>query len=179
MKRDRKATDMHAQTRLRPTLAATIALALLAVTLGCETTPSDRIKANPDVYARFSPDAQQKIRRGDVEIGFTPDMVRLAKGEPDRVLSRREAGGVSETWMYESFVVHRPNDATYHFDRYFTEGPHDYNRDVKTRRAVERFDREAIHRHNYPFDYYEERYVELRVDFRDGKVVALERDDRQ
>ncbi len=83
--------------RLVPTLFAGAALALLA---GC-STPGSRIAGHQAEFDRLPAAAQQQIRAGEVDIGFTPEMVRLALGEPDRVFTRRTEKGDIEVWGYQ------------------------------------------------------------------------------
>ena len=80
-----------------------ITAALLLV--GCASTPQDRISKNREIYESFPADVQRKISAGQVDIGFTPDMVALALGKPDQKLTRAEAGGETEVWVYEK---HKP-----------------------------------------------------------------------
>ncbi len=80
--------------RLLPLL---LALALLA---GC-SSPDSRIARNRAVFDRLPAEVQQKIRNGQVEVGYTPEMVQLALGEPDRVFTRRSAQGDTEVWGYQ------------------------------------------------------------------------------
>jgi hypothetical protein len=80
-------------------LISCVALALLA---GC-SSPAKRIHQNPEAFNSLSPGDQQLIREGKVAIGFTPEMVRLALGDPDRVLTRTDANGVSESWSYTTY----------------------------------------------------------------------------
>ena len=80
----------------RTPLMVLLASALLAA---C-ATPGARIRQNEGVYNSYPPAVQEKIRAGQVDIGFTPDMVRLALGEPDRKFSRTSAEGSSEVWAY-------------------------------------------------------------------------------
>lgn len=44
---------------------------------------------------------QQKIRAGQVEVGFTGEMVRMALGKPDRVFMRQSDQGDTEVWGYQ------------------------------------------------------------------------------
>lgn len=85
-----------------PFLLAGAALALLA---GC-STPDSRIAGHRAAFDRLPAEAQQKIRSGQVDIGFTPEMVRLALGEPDRVFTRRSDGGDTEVWGYQDHGPH-------------------------------------------------------------------------
>ena len=83
-------------TTLRPSLAVLLAATLLAA---C-ASPGSRIRQNEGVYNSYPPQIQEKIRAGQVDIGFTPDMVNLALGEPDRKFSRTSAEGNSEVWAW-------------------------------------------------------------------------------
>lgn len=77
--------------------------AAAAVFLAACSTPESRIQSNPAVFATLSPADQQLIREGKVAIGFTQEMVRLALGDPDRVYTRTDANGVSESWSYTTY----------------------------------------------------------------------------
>jgi hypothetical protein len=67
---------------------------------GCAHTPAHRIERNPEVFASFSPEVQEKIRAGRIELGFTPPMVDLALGAPNRRATRETEQGVAEVWLY-------------------------------------------------------------------------------
>jgi len=75
-------------------------LALLLV--ACASTPQQRIAEQRSAFDAYPPAVQQQIRRGQVAVGFTPDMVRLALGKPDRVVTRTSASGSSELWIYRN-----------------------------------------------------------------------------
>jgi hypothetical protein len=84
------------------TVAFILVLSALAFFSGC-ATPAARIERNPEVFAKLSPTEQQTIREGKVAIGFTPEMVKLALGEPDRVFTRTDAQGSTESWSYTTY----------------------------------------------------------------------------
>lgn len=74
------------------------ALVALLMT-GCASSPAARIREKADVFRALSPTDQSTIRRGEIEEGFTADMVYLALGRP--TLVRKSAGG--EKWTYRNF----------------------------------------------------------------------------
>ena len=73
-------------------------VALIAA--GCASSPGDRIEKNSALVATWPADVQTKVRAGEIAVGFTPDQVRVALGDPDRTLSRTEAVGAHELWIY-------------------------------------------------------------------------------
>ena len=78
-------------------------LGLIALISGCASTPADRIARDPQAFATLPAAAQERVRKGQVDIGDSEAAVRLALGEPSRRVQRREqAGGESEVWIYES-----------------------------------------------------------------------------
>ncbi len=74
------------------------ALALLAA--GCATTDTvdNRIKKNSAIYAGLTPEEQNQIKAGIITAGFTPEMVLMALGKPERVLPGKGPG--EEDWVY-------------------------------------------------------------------------------
>lgn len=63
-------------------------------------TPEGRIVQNREAFEKFPLEVQAKVRAGQVDIGFTPEMVRLALGEPAKIFARKTAEGASEVWVY-------------------------------------------------------------------------------
>ncbi|MBI1374940.1 MAG: hypothetical protein GC159_19655 [Phycisphaera sp.] len=173
-------TRQHTRRSMSP-LVRGVAAALIAVAMtACASSTESRIAEHQAAFDAAPPAVQDNLRNGRVDIGYTREQVRIALGDPDRTASRRDAtGGVTETWVYEGVIRHQPNDATYHFDRYYTDDAGlNARRDAEGRRRAERFDREAIFSHNYPLDQYEQTYEKLRLEFTDGKVSAIERNSR-
>jgi len=89
-------------------------LCLLGGLTAC-STPQRRIQKNPELFAGFAPEEQDLIRAGQVELGFSPDMVRLARGNPSRRSLRITPDGEIEVWRYirtvqslQSTPVHFP-----------------------------------------------------------------------
>lgn len=69
---------------------------------GC-ATPDSRIKKNQALFDSLPTEAQEQIREGQVALGFTPEMVKLAVGEPDRRAIRTDAAGRTEVWSYTRY----------------------------------------------------------------------------
>jgi hypothetical protein len=76
--------------------------ALSTITLfaaGCASTPAQRI-AGSEEFDTYPSVIQEKIIDGEVEVGFTEEMVRLALGKPDSISRRQTSSGDSEVWSY-------------------------------------------------------------------------------
>ena len=84
---------------MNPFRSACFAGPLALLLAGC-ATPEKRIQQNQDVFDTFPVAAQARIRGGQIDLGFTPDMVRIALGEPHRQTLRRSAEGETEIWFY-------------------------------------------------------------------------------
>jgi len=85
--------------RTTPSFALCVITSVLLFA-GCSSTPQDRISENKALYESFPADVQRKVSAGQVDIGFTPDMVRLAMGKPHKIFNRADAHGESEVWVY-------------------------------------------------------------------------------
>lgn len=134
-----------------PTLIACLALGMLA---GC-STPEHRISQNPEAFSKLSANDQQLIREGKVAVGFSPEMVKLALGEPDKIYTRTDVNGMSEAWSYttyetdEGVMLYRGFYHRYWCDPFY----YPYYMNYSTRRD-----------HEY-----------LKVIFKDGAVSVIER----
>lgn len=73
---------------------------MLAALLPACASSSSRISQEQSTFDSYPPAVQEKIRAGEVGIGFTPTQVRLALGKPDRIYSRETAAGAAEVWAY-------------------------------------------------------------------------------
>jgi hypothetical protein len=82
-------------------LAPLLLVALLGLA-GCNTT-SSRIKQKPEVFASLPPADQERLRKGSVAIGDTPDMVFIAIGAPTRRIERTSAGTRKMEWVYRRY----------------------------------------------------------------------------
>jgi len=142
---------------MRPALKFLLAAACACSFAGC-STPASRIEKNLDLFNTFPLEAQAKIRQGEVDIGFTPDMVRIAKGDPPRTYVRQTAEGQTEVWSYVAF--------DYRTERQRIQVDVPYYDNAGHRRT-----------HNdwvWADVQSTEEYETLRIEFRDGKVSAIE-----
>lgn len=133
-------------------------LAGLLLTAGCATTPASRIRAQPELFASFPAETQEQIRAGRVAIGYTEDMVRMALGAPDRVFRREAASGATIVWSYsDSLPITRYDYVP------ITHTAHDSRGRLQTYPNWMMVDRTVWHE-----------IERMRLDFRDGRVVAIE-----
>ena len=106
------------KTKIHSAILMLVAAAALVATTGC-TTPATRIKANQQLFASIAPANQELIKQGKIALGFTPDMVRLALGEPDIIAQHTDASGTSEIWRYQNLDN---NAQTYVYANYYAGG---------------------------------------------------------
>lgn len=74
----------------------------MLVLLAACSTPERRVARNKALFETFPPAAQERIRQGEVDVGFTTDMVLIALGKPTRKFTRRTAELEQEVWSYGS-----------------------------------------------------------------------------
>jgi hypothetical protein len=77
---------------------------------GCASTVESRIRANPERFEEFPPEAREAILRGRIQLGFTEDMVLVALGQPARIVTRVTEGGSSTIWVYTRPVAESATD---------------------------------------------------------------------
>lgn len=73
---------------------------LLALAFSACAGPRSRVKKHQAEFDAYPPAVQRKILDGQVDVGFTDRQVALALGRPDRIYSRKTAGGQQEVWAY-------------------------------------------------------------------------------
>ncbi|TVR49316.1 MAG: hypothetical protein EA425_12640 [Puniceicoccaceae bacterium] len=144
-------------------------LLLLPVVLlglvGCSTVET-RIQQNADFFASLDPEDQVKIENGQIDLGFTPDMVYLAYGRPDRKKVEVTAEGEKEVWIYLT------SESNYHGDAFYGWRPYRYYCPVRDRWFV-------YHRPIYRPVYRSDVYERASVEFMDGQVVAMSETGRR
>jgi len=77
-----------------------VALGFALRITGCESDSSSaRIQEKSAVYATLKPWQKKNIDKGVVALGFTPDMVYMAIGNP----STKTPIGAGEMWIYKNY----------------------------------------------------------------------------
>ena len=74
-------------------------LALALIVSGCAST-SQRINKNEALFNSYSPAEQRLIRMGEIAVGFDPEQVRMALGDPSRETTVTTAAGKQIVWEY-------------------------------------------------------------------------------
>lgn len=139
---------------------ALLALGAVALLAGCNTT-EQRIRQKSEVFTSLPAADQERLRKGEVSIGDTPDMVFIAIGEPDRRIEKRSAENRKVIWIYKNY-----------FERYEGTAFAGYRRMVGfDPRSGRRF---VYLQPSYADVYRNESEERLRVVFEDGKVSAIE-----
>lgn len=138
-----------------------VLLLLLAGCMSVQEMRDKRINENLDVFNDFPLEIQDQIIRGEIEIGFSKDMVRLAWGPPAEVFARMTEKGEATVWRYTE-IRQYPNYNWVHMPSYYLDSS----------------GRQRLHFYSLWHDRYSyySRTV-ARVEFIDGKVTAVERLD--
>lgn len=73
---------------------------LLLLAAGC-STPASRVQKNQAAYNSWPAEVQREVSAGRIAVGYLPDMVKVALGEPDNAFTVVDlANGPVETWSY-------------------------------------------------------------------------------
>lgn len=139
---------------MRPPLPTLAVLALLLS--ACVATPEKRIARAPQQFAALSAEQQAQVKQGQITVGMPAAGVRLAIGEPDRVLERANSEGKTEVWQYLEVFSAGPGPCFGSFYRGYYPG--------------------------YCSPFYQPFYQPqvarevLRINFKDGMVLSYERE---
>lgn len=138
-------------------------LLLLAAALGLAgcSTIDKRIQEKSAAFAAYPAETQENLRKGIVEIGYTPDQVYIALGKADDKRERITAKGREITWIYHSYEEDYRGTAMVGYRRLIAYDP--------------------VRKRNYVYwepamvDVYRGRIDErIRITFQDGKVAVIE-----
>jgi hypothetical protein len=90
---------------VRPALrSGLVAVGVAALALGACSTIGSRIKQNQALFDGYPPEVQDKILAGNIEVGFTPEMVEMAWGEPYRKDQVTGEDYAAEVWTWTRSV---------------------------------------------------------------------------
>ena len=142
-----------------PLFVPLILVALLGLA-GCNTTAS-RIKQKAEVFASLPPSDQERLRKGDVAIGDTPDMVFIAIGAPDQRIEKTSEHASRQEWIYRRYYETYSGQAFAGYRRVVGFDPRSGRRFIYS---------EPV----YANVYRGETEEYLRIDFVDGRVSAIE-----
>lgn len=150
---------MNVQNLSRLLFRSVIGLVLVLL-VGCSTINS-RIQENAAYFDSLPIEAQERVRKGIVEIGDTAEMVYMAMGAPAEKRSSRSASRDRETWIYQV-----------HYQDWVGRAFLGYRRvvvyDEKTKRSY-------VYREPVFEDVYRERTEDrIRIEFERGVVSAIE-----
>ena len=139
-------------------LARAAAAGALALLLAACATPASRIRQNPELFASFPLDVQSRVSQGQVDLGFNADMVTMALGKPDREYRRKTDQGDVLVWSYVDYYISTARQSV----------PASY-------RVIDAAGRYRTVMDTTWVDVQQRNeYEKLRVEFRDGKVTAVE-----
>jgi len=152
---------MQTVDRVERYFACALVVSVCISICGCYS-PGSRIKNHAEVFATFSPEVQENVRRGEVEMGYTQDMVFIALGKPDRKYVRYSERGQTEVWSYVT-------------TEYWTDRQR-VNISLRVRSADGH--RQTVRDRVWVDVQQEREHERMRVEFDDGQVSAIERIER-
>ena len=106
---------------LRP-LALLIGLVAPLLFSGCNTA-AVRVLTNYEAFSQLDPKVRANILRGRIELGYTPEMVRLALGRPNYSSSAAAVKGCYDVWSYTALDVTKPTGFDSHQSGYANSTP--------------------------------------------------------
>ncbi len=137
-----------------------LALGAVALLAGCNTT-EQRIRQKAEVFASLPAADQERLRKGEVAIGDSPDMVFIAIGNPTRRFDKRSAERQTMVWIYRDYYERYEGTAFAGYRRMVGFDPRTGRRFVYLQPA-------------YADVYRNESEERLRIVFEDGRVSAIE-----
>lgn len=138
-------------------------VSLLLFTLaftGCDTFER-RSHERASTFASLAPAEQEKLRRGVIEIGNTPDMVYIALGRPDETHETSTAEGRETVWIYNSYHQEYEGDVHTGYRRILVFDP------ARRRYTV-------FYQPVYTDVYSEHTEERIRITFKNDKVAIID-----
>lgn len=136
------------------------ALTAAVLLAGCNTLER-RIEQNAATFNSLDATAQEKLRKGIVELGYTSTMVYIALGAPDEKRDNLTKDGRSTDWIYNTYRHDYAGTAHVGYRRFVSFDP-------ATKRRVVWI--EPVYA-----DVYRDRVEpRIRISFKDDRVSAIE-----
>src|SRR5262245_6366176 len=79
-----------------------LAAAASAIFAGCDTFNS-RARQMSGVYDQLPASEQQRLQKGAINVGDSPEMVYIALGNPDEKRDVTTADGTNQMWIYKTY----------------------------------------------------------------------------
>ncbi|MDB6114615.1 MAG: hypothetical protein JWQ62_1560 [Lacunisphaera sp.] len=144
--------------KMKPIISS-ILIVCAATLTGCSTFNS-RAQGKAAVYNLLPPATQQRLEKGKVSVGDTPDMVFIALDNPDAKREITTATGVATVWIYRTY-----------WEDYADTGWVGWHRDYEPRGGAYSFFHERV-----PLALSRDRVADvIRITFQAGRVVAVDR----
>ena len=137
-----------------------LCLLTLALLAGCDTF-AHRSREKADTFAALSPEEREKLKRGVIELGNTPDMVYIALGRPDEQHEKTTPQGVEKIWVYNEYHEDFAGTVRTGYRRVLLFDP------VRKRYTV-------YYDPMFANVYREDTEERIRIKFRNGKVTEIE-----
>jgi hypothetical protein len=102
-------------------LALAFCCATTLLLSGCNTA-AVRVLTDYETFSKLDPKVRANILRGRIELGYTPEMVRLALGRPNYSSSAAVKGGY-DVWSYTALDVTKPTGFDSHQSGYANSTP--------------------------------------------------------
>lgn len=142
-----------------------VPLLLLALTLaGCDTF-NRRSQEKAATFETLSPEEREKLRRGVIEVGNTPDMVYIALGRPDETRETTTEAGRETIWTYNTYYQEYEGNIRTGYRRHLVYDP------VRKRYFV-------YYQPTYTDVYSHHEEEHIRIVFRNDKVAVIEQPAR-
>jgi len=109
------------------------ALLLALFVGGCESDGgvTARAQEKSAAYAALKPWQKKYVDKGTVAEGFSPDMVYIAMGKPDKVETKQLAEGKAEMWIYSRYYPNVDAVHGYRSAEFTTESAYQPQRALK------------------------------------------------
>ncbi len=144
-----------------PRLATLAAITTLILLVGGCSTFESRSQEKAEVFNALDTHTQQRLKKGEISVGDTADLVYIALGNPDERRSSTTAKGEKLTWIYNVYWQEYAGTVHAGFRRIVIYDP-------QSKRYLVYFEPVQT-------DVYRQRSEErIRVEFLNGRVTSVE-----